>query len=435
MPPQRRKRPWVVPLVMLLLVAIVGAGAVFWRSYDAPGPQAGKTQPAGPPPDVQARSADVDRVLIRRAKAVMARDPAQFVADIDPADAELKAEQRTLFENLVQFGFSRLSYHQKREQFDQSLVERHGPTTYAVQVVMVYQIKGINRLPVRTLVGYVFVQRPDGKWVITDDDDLDRSLPRGSHHEAWDVGPVLVARAPRVLVVVERGQTELATNLLTEAASAVKAVTRRWPGGWIGAGVVIAVDDEIVRGADYSVDRNAEDALAMATWVYRTLPGEVTTEGERADSYVVVNPRNRGRLDTRSLAHEFTHVAAARYGAHAPRWLVEGVATYVEYLPMEGEQDLALPQYRANVRAKYLAKATALPADATFFARSSSSYPLSWLAADYLFSKHGPTEVATLYQEIAALGFSQNARDRIMLEHVGVTEAGLFRALKKTPDT
>ncbi|MFC0625415.1 hypothetical protein [Kribbella deserti] len=417
------------------MVAILAAGGLVWRELQEPTAQASENKPAAPGPDVQLRSAEVDRVLIRRAKAVLAKDSTAFVADIDPADKELLAEQRILFDNLVQFGFSRLSYHQKREQFDQTLIERHGPTTYAVQVVMIYQIKGINRLPVRTLVGYVFVQRPDGKWVITDDDDLDRALPRGSHHEAWDVGPVLVQRAPRVLIVVERGQTELAANLLTEASSAVRTVTKRWPGGWIGAGVVIAVDDPIVRGADYSVERNAEDALAMATWVYRTLPGEVTTEGERADSYVVVNPRNRGRLDTRSLAHEFIHVAAARYGAHAPRWLVEGVATYVEYLPMAGERDLALDAYRAMVRTKYLAKAKALPADSTFFARSSSSYPLSWLAADYLFSKHGPTEVATLYQELAALGFSQNARDRIMLEHVGVTEVGLFRALRNQPNT
>ena len=107
----------------------------------------------------------------------------------------------------------------------------------------------------------------------------------------------------------------------------MKAVSKSWPGGWTGSGVVIALDDKVVRGADYTLPKNAEDALAMATWVYRSLPGEVSGVGERTDSYVVINPRNRSKVDARTLAHEFTHVATAPYGAFAPRWLVEGAAT------------------------------------------------------------------------------------------------------------
>jgi hypothetical protein len=160
------------------------------------------------------------------------------------------------------------------------------------------------------------------------------------------------------------------------------------------------------------------------------LPGEVTGEGQRADSYVVINPRNRARVDARTLAHEFTHVATAPYGAFAPRWLVEGAATYVEFLPMDGADNLALDKYRQEVRTKYLVKAKSLPADAVFFQESDSSYPLSWLAVDYLFERFGGTEVGTLYQELAALGQTQAERDRIMLEHVGMTEADLFKALK-----
>ena len=237
-------------------------------------------------------------------------------------------------------------------------------------------------------------------------------------------------RAARVLVVVEKGEQALARRLSGIATSAVRAVSKSWPGGWTGSGVVIALDDKVVRGADYTVPKNAEDAIAMATWVYRTLPGEVTDSGERADSYVVINPHNRSRVDARILAHEFTHVATASYGPYAPRWLVEGAATYVEFLSMDGAQDLALPKYRQEVRTKFLAKAKSLPSDEIFFQRPASSYPLSWLAVDYLFDRFGGTEVATLYLELAALGSSQAERDRIMIEHVGLTETALFRALR-----
>jgi voltage-gated potassium channel Kch len=424
-----RTRLWPLLLSLALVAVAVGGGLALHRSS---GRSAGtdRTAPSTPDIDLAARAAAVDQVLNKRAQAVLQDEQAAFLADVDTGNKNLLQRQRALFANLRQFGFARLAYQQLSQQYDQAVTQKYGPSTYLVAIVMTYQIRGIDAVPVRAMLGYTFTERPSGGWMLVSDTDLDKRLPRGSHQEAWDTGEVLVKHAPRVLVVVEKGQERLASNLVAKASSAVKAVTKSWPGGWTGAGVVIALDDKIVRGADYTVPKNAEDALAMATWVYRTLPGEVTGAGERADSYVVINPRNRSKVDARTLAHEFTHVATAPYGAYAPRWLVEGAATYIEYLPMDGAVDLALGKYRQEVRTKYLARAKSLPADAVFFQHSDSSYPLSWLAVDYLFSRFGGTEVGTLYQEMAALGSTQADRNRIMLEHVGITEAGLFQALR-----
>ncbi|GAB3821323.1 hypothetical protein [Kribbella italica] len=418
-------------LIALVLVAAAVAGGLALHksgtdSTTPPVAAASKT----PEVDRAARASGVDAVLTARAEAVRLNKPDQFLAAIDPANKALRARQRTLFDNLRRFGFASLKYERLQEQYDQAITDKYGPSTFVVAVAMTYQIRGIDPVPARTMLGYTFVQRPDKKWTLVSDTDLDKRLPRGSHQEAWDVGEVLVKRAPRVLVVVETGQTKLAASLLTKAGSAVKAVSKSWPGGWTGSGVVIALDDKVVRGADYTLPKNAEDALAMATWVYRSLPGEVSGVGERTDSYVVINPRNRSKIDARTLAHEFTHVATAPYGTFAPRWLVEGAATWVEFLPMDGARDLAIGTYRQTVRTKYLAKAKALPADATFFQDSLKSYPLSWLAVDLLIERYGGTELVTLYQEMAALGQTQAERDRIMLEHLGLTEAGLFQALK-----
>ncbi|NOL41208.1 hypothetical protein HPO96_13230 [Kribbella sandramycini] len=413
---------------LVLVAAAVAGGLALHRSTERTA--VGEPAPKGPKVDLVARAAAVDKVLKRRAQAVLSADRSAFLADVDPANAALMQRQKTLFDNLQQFGFARLAYQQLAQQYDDAVSRKYGPSTYLVAVAMTYQIRGIDSVPVRAMLGYTFSQRAAGHWVLVSDRDLDKRLPRGSHQEAWDTGEVLVKRAPRVLVVVEKGEQQLATKLVKMATSAVQAVSKSWPGGWTGAGVVIALDDKVVRGADYTVQQNAEDALAMATWVYRTLPGEATGSGERADSYVVINPRNRSRVDERTLAHEFTHVATASYGAAAPRWLVEGAATYVEFLPMDGAADLALGKYRQQVRTKYLAKAKSLPPDEGFFQTADSSYPLSWLAVDYLYDRFGGTEVATLYLELASLGTTQAERDRIMLEHVGLDEAGLFRALK-----
>lgn len=422
-------RVWPLLLSLVLVtVAVAGGLALHESSHRADG--ADQATPNTPDIDLAARAAAVDLVLRKRAQAVLQDNPTAFLADVDPGNKSLVARQRTLFANLRQFGFARLVYQQLSQQYDEAVTQKYGPSTYLVAIAMTYQIRGIDAVPVRAMLGYTFTERPNGGWMLVSDTDLDKRLPRSSHQEAWDTGEVLVKRGPRVLVVVEKGQDQLANSLLGKASSAVKAVTKSWPGGWNGAGVVIALDDKVVRGADYSAPKNAEDAIAMATWVYRTLPGEVSGDGQRADSYVVINPRNRSKVDARTLAHEFTHVATAPYGAHAPRWLVEGAATYVEFLPMDGAKNLALDQYRQEVRTKYLMKAKSLPADAVFFEHSDSSYPLAWLAVAYLFERFGGTEVGTLYQEMAALGSTQAERDRIMLEHVGMTEAGLFEALK-----
>jgi hypothetical protein len=425
----RSHRVWPLLLSLVLVALAVAGGLALHRSTDRATGETGAV-PSSTDIDLAARSAAVDQFLKRRAQAVVTGNEQDFLADVDPADVTLVSRQRILFTNLRQFGFARLAYQQLGQQYDAAVARKYGPSTYLVAIAMTYQLRGIDLVPVRTMVGYTFVERSEGGWMLVSDTDLDKRLPRGSHQEAWDTGEVLVKRAPRVLVVVEKGREELAAKLVGMAGSAVKAVSKSWPGGWNGSGMVIALDDKIVRGADYTQPKNAEDALAMATWVYRTLPGEVTTAGERADSYVVINPHNRNKVDARTLAHEFTHVATAPYGPYAPRWMVEGAATYIEFLPMDGAEPLALPKYKQDVRAKYLAKAKALPADATFFAHSDSSYPLSWLALDYLFARYGGTEVGTLYRELASLGTTQANRDRIMLEHVGMTEAGLFTALK-----
>lgn len=426
----KRARIWPLLVAFLLVAVAVAGGLALHRSGDRGRVDAASGSPSTPDIDLEARAAAVHEVLDRRAQAVLQDNQAAFLADVDPGNKSLLDRQRTLFTNLRQFGFDRLAYQQLGQQYDEAVTQKYGPSTYLVAIAMTYQLRGIDAVPVRSMLGYTFTEKPDGGWMLVSDTDLDKRLPRGSHQEAWDTGEVLVKRGPRVLVVVEKGQEKLAQSLVVKATSAVKAVTKSWPGGWTGAGVVIALDDKVVRGADYTAPKNAEDALAMATWVYRTLPGEVTGAGERTASYVVLNPHNRSKVDARILAHEFTHVAAASYGAYAPRWLVEGAATYVEFLPMDGTADLALGTYRQEVRTKYLARAKSLPADAVFFDRSDSSYPLSWLAVDHLFRKFGGTEVGTLYRELAALGSTQAERDRIMLEHVGMTEAGLFQALK-----
>ncbi|MEV6416435.1 hypothetical protein [Kribbella sp. NPDC051718] len=427
------RRGWLAAVGAVVLAGGSAAGGVALHSRGngdaAPVAVVSAPRPTAVQVDVTAQSAAVDAILKRRAAAVLNKNEAQFLADVDPKNTKLVASQKVLFGNLVQFGFVKLNYLQDRPQFDQALIDKYGPTTYLVSVVMSYQIGGIDDGLVKAPLGYMFVQR-GGRYLLIDDKYMDSSLPFGAHKEAWDVGPVLVRRGARALVVVERGKAKLAESILTDAESAVRAVNKLWSANWRGGGLVIALDDRKVRIADYTKPKDAEDFLATATNVYRTLPGEVQSEGTFGGAYVVVNPRYRDELDARVLAHEFTHVATAQYGVDAPVWLVEGTAEYIEQLPMQGERDLDLDRYRGMVRSKYFDKIKALPTDQQFYATVKSSYPIGWYVVDYIAGKYGTTKLAKVYKELARQGFSQNQRDLIFTAQLGRTEAQIFKDLQ-----
>ncbi|NEA33930.1 hypothetical protein [Streptomyces sp. SID13031] len=367
----------------------------------------------------------MDAILQRRAAAVLRRDEGEFLADVDPYNKELLAAQKVLFQNLVQFGFGKLAYHQGAPQFDQALIDKYGLTAYLVSAAMEYQIDGINEQPVQTALGYTFVKR-SGRYVLVDDSHLDSEYPDSPNQEAWDTGPVLVQRGERTLVVVEAGQTQLATSILSNAQLAIKAVNRWWAPDWKGGTVVIALDDTKVRSTDFA-GSDWNGFAAVATSVYRW-PADAGDDG----SYVVVNPRERGQLDARLLAHEFTHVASAPYGRGVPLWLVEGAAGYVQRMPIYSKQTLDLHEQRDLVRSRYVNKAKALPTNDQFVGLSKdSSYATSWYAVDYLVGKYGLNLVLGLYQELAWQESTPARRDSVMTEQLGRTEQQLFAELKK----
>jgi hypothetical protein len=378
--------------------------------------------------DFEQRADAVDSILARRSAAVMAVDEGMFLRDVDPSAKTLIARQRALFANLVDIGLSELSYQQREPQFDQAVVDRHGPTAYLVKVWMSYRIKGVDPETVRTELGYTFVLRGN-RWMLVDDDDMDPTLTQGAHHEPWDTARLEVHRGRRVMVLVDRGRTGLGQTLVRESEEALAEVDEFWPRRWPGAVLVVAVKNPKVRGADFT--GNDSDSAASATGTYRSLPGDTTKDGTFAGAYVVINPANFGDTDEIVLSHEFTHVATARLGGYEPLWLAEGVAEYVSWKGIEeisGPGEVA--DWEADVQRQALPRMTALPPDKSFYESSEDVYGVSWLAVRYLVRELGIDKVATLYEHLATDGWNTAARAEDMLRYTGVTEAELFTALK-----
>jgi hypothetical protein len=191
-----------------------------------PAPSASATPGAGEAAAAAAeRHLAVEAILNRRETAVLTRNQQLFVQDVDPA---MHAEQRVLFANLVDLRLEQLGYEQVEERYDQEVVRRHGPATYLVRVVMTYRIPRIDERPVKTELGYTFTRRT-GRWMLVDDDDLDRTLGPAAHREPWDLGRYEVHRGERVTVLVDRGDGERARHIVAEARDALGDVAAYWP--------------------------------------------------------------------------------------------------------------------------------------------------------------------------------------------------------------
>ncbi|GAA1701980.1 hypothetical protein GCM10009745_56480 [Kribbella yunnanensis] len=423
---------------MLLAVALVSGGvayAVNERSEDA---RARVTAPETPPETPRspskastaatARRVAIDTILIRRAQAVQTGNLTLFLKDLDPSNTKLIARQKVLFANLVELGFTELGYSQAEERFDPAVVKARGRATYLVRILMRYQIPKVDVAPVTTELGYTFISRA-GRWVLTDDDDLDKDLGPGAHREAWDLGRIEVLRGPRVLVVVEKGDHERGRAILTEAAEGLTEVRDYWPRRWRGSALIIALDDTEVRDARFA-DEDIESA-ASAGSTFSSLPGQDTADGTVAGAYIVINPNQRDQVDEILLSHELTHVATADLGGYEPLWLAEGAAEYVSWRGIEalgGPGEVS--KWEQEVIDDALPTLHSLPTDAGFYESSADVYGVSWLAVRYLVQRIGLDAVEELYEDMAAHGINQVSRDRILLSRSGLTEVTLWTSLR-----
>jgi hypothetical protein len=422
----------------LLTAVVVTAGVVGYAVHDreqAEQVATGGIATVAPTPKVQAadvdgsaRSQAIDTILAQRAAAIMAVDEQSFLAAVDATQARLVAAQRMLFANLVDVGLEYVRYDRRQDQPDQAMLDRYGPTAYPVRIAMTYEIKGIDPEPVRTELGYTFAER-NGRWLLVDDSSLDAGLTPGAHREPWDLSRVEIQRSPRLMVLVDKGQTTFGRSVTAQAEQALATVDKYWPGGWRGSVLVSATAQERVRGADFT--STDIDSSASATGTYRSLPGEQTKEGVFAGAYVVVNPAQHNNVDEILLSHEFTHVATAALGGYEPLWLAEGVAEYVSW---KGVEEISGPDAvadgEADVQRNALPRMTSLPSDTGFYTSHEDVYGVSWLAVRFLIRRIGITRLVEMYKAMARDGWNEAARGLAMTTYTGLTEQQLFTALK-----
>lgn len=371
-----------------------------------------------------ALAAAVDASLARRGIAVQTNNLPLFLRDVTPA---LKAEQARLFQNLQAIGMS-VIYRRAEPWSNYEAVRRYGPATGTFRVTMRYVLAG-SRLPqASTDLGYTYTLKR-GRLYLVADNDLDRAI--GSNRQPWDFGRIQVVRRSNVVVIVDRGQRALALRLAEETVRSAGQVRKLWPGLLQTVPYVVAM-----RSPQVLTDLPATTtAIATTTTggsepaTVRPMPSSLIGNDRPSGGWVVIRPGAQRNFGSVQMEHVLMHLVSVRLGDGAPRWLAEGLAEYAEKLALVRTGDSSeVVRERLELSTRVLGELTRLPTDHEFTA--TDSYGISWLAVEQLIKLVGIKPVTEYYRQVARRGYNEAARDRLMEEYTGFTEARLVESLR-----
>ncbi|MET9833230.1 hypothetical protein ABZ078_28890 [Streptomyces sp. NPDC006385] len=369
----------VVVALCLLLVSLVGCGGR---------------------PATDRAEAEVQRLLDRRAAAVLDRDEAAY----------LRTGARDRFGNLGALPLADWSYRLTG-------LRRTGDTATA-QAELRYRVRGYDRSPVSAGRTLSLSRDAEGRWYV----EAERPA-KGSAQQLWDQGEVSVVRGEHSLVLGV-GQSEKALRSYAALADrAVPAVSRAWGGDW-ARHVVVLVPGSLTGMAGL---------LGSPASSYRGIAAVTTGEtGARARApadRIVVNPDAYGVLgDTGKqvvLTHETTHVATrAHTTAATPLWLSEGYADRVGYLGSGRSPSQAAPELSRAVSEGRAPRA--LPSDEDFgfsgdAGRLALAYESGWMACRMIAERWGEVALIDFYRAVGAHERRSGAVEGAMRDVLGTS--------------
>ncbi|MFJ3883938.1 hypothetical protein [Streptomyces rubrogriseus] len=379
---RRRVSGFSVVALCLLLVALMGCGG---RTATDPSP------------------ADVQRVLDRRAAAVLAHDAAAYA----------RTGTGTGFGNLSAIPLAAWSYRVRG-------VERSGDTATA-DVELRYRVQGYDRGPVSA--GRTVRLSRDGTagtWTV----DSDRPA-KESGQQPWDQGAVEVVRGTHSLVLGVGQSTTALRRFADLADRAVPAVSDAWDGDWSRRVVVVVPRSlEGMAGLLGSPASSYRGIAAVTT-------GETGGREHAPADRIIVNPDAYGLLGSLGkqvvLTHETTHVATrADTTSATPLWLSEGYADWVGYRGSGRTAAQAAPELADAVAEGRVPARLPTDEDFGFTADADAlarAYEGGWLACRMIAEQWDEDRLDAFYRSVGTHD-----------DRAGAVEAALHEVLGTTPD-
>jgi hypothetical protein len=322
---------------------------------------------------------EVQRLLDRRAEALVERDAAAWRATGSPV----------VYDRLRAVPLADFSY-------EVTAVRRDGDTATA-DAELSYRLSGHDPAPVTTGRTLRLTRGTDGDWRVLSDRPAKKT-----GQQLWDQGEVAVQRGRHSIVLGVGRSRQSLRDFAGLADRAVPAVSDAWAGVWSRRVVVLVPESLDGMAGLLGSPASAYRGIAAVT------TGEVGGSGRAPADRVIVNPDAYGLLGPTGkqvvLTHETTHVATrAHTSASTPLWLSEGYADWVGYrdtgrTPAEAAPDLA----RAVAEGKV---PEALPVDGDFgfdgdSAALARAYEGGWLACRMIAERWGEERLGEFYRAV-----------------------------------
>ncbi|MGX4692664.1 hypothetical protein [Streptomyces sp. JNUCC 63] len=354
----------------------------------------------GGPSAADTARTEVQRVLDRRAAAVLHHDPAAYAA----------TGSRAPYANLKSVPLTAWSYRLTG-------LHRTGHTATA-QAELRYRVTGYDKAPVTVGRTLTLSTGADGKWYV----DSDRPGKK-SAQQLWDQGPVSVVHGRRSLVLGVGRPTATLHRYAELADRAVPAVSDAWGTDW-SRRVMLLVPGSLrdMAGLLGSPASNYRGIAAVTT-------GETGGTGRAPADRIIVNPDAYGMLGPLGkqvvLTHETTHVATrAHTNPATPLWLSEGYADWVGYrrtgrTPVQAAPELQRAVSDGNVPA-------ALPTDKDFgFAGDptglAQAYESGWMACRMIAAHWGEHDLDAFYRAVGTHTRREGAVEEALRKVLGTT--------------
>ncbi|MEU6912183.1 hypothetical protein [Streptomyces olindensis] len=374
----RRSGSGVVALVSLL-VALVGCG----------GPSA-----------TDSATADVQRLLDRRAAAVLDHDERAYERTGPGGD----------FAALRAVPLSGWSYRVTG-------LHRTGDTATA-DVDLRYRLAGHDRAPVTAGRTLRLSRDAEGRWSV----DADRPAKK-SAQQLWDQGTVQAVRGVHSLVLGVGQSGRSLRDFAGLADRAVPAVSDAWGADWSRRVVVL-----VPRSLDGMAGLLGSPASSYRG-IAAVTTGETGAPARAPADRIIVNPEAFALLgglgEQVVLTHETTHVATRAATTPAtPLWLSEGYADWVGYRAAGRTPAEAAPELSRAVSAGRIP--AGLPDDEDFgftgdASRLARAYESGWTACRLIADRWGEARLRAFYRAVGEHRERAGAVEEAMREVLGTT--------------
>jgi hypothetical protein len=340
-------------------------------------------------------AADAQRLLDRRATAVLDHDEAAFRSTGEAAGAA------TGFANVRDLPLAAWSYHLTG-------LRRSGDRATATAELR-YRVEGYDAAPV-TADRALRLTRSGGLWRVASDEPAD-----GAGDQLWDQGAVTAVRGEHSLVLGVGQPGERLRSFAELADHAVPAVSDAWGAGW-ARHVVVLVPKSLeamagLLGAPASGYRGIAAVTIGEVGEAKSVSPRPKAGGGPAKTpadRIIVNPDAYGVLGDFGkqvvLTHETTHVATRAHTTGAtPLWLSEGYADWVGYRGGGRAPRQVAPELERAVAGGQVP--AALPDDTDFgftgdAARLARAYEGGWLACRLIADHWGEVRLNDFYRAV-----------------------------------